>query len=265
MALTVKGIVGTAAVLAAIPLWHVLTYRKALMAGENSLPMKILGRSGCLELTRILAKLSAGSKRVTEQLRLEALESIAKAKQDSDSAEPGGVCFVGSSTFTFWKNMKKDLAPVRCINLAFGGSTTSDVLEHVETVADFEPKIVVYYCGTNDLSRGKSPKDAVNGFVQFAKRIRELLPEVGIVYLSVSLTPLQQYLGNASKVAEANVAASEFIAKDARMSFVDISKDKDFTSNWDWYLNDGLHLNNLGHVKLGEVLRPAILHLESRL
>ena len=37
---------------------------------------------------------------------------------------PGGVAFVGSSTFTFWRHLQRDFAPRPVFNAAFGGSQT---------------------------------------------------------------------------------------------------------------------------------------------
>ena len=78
-----------------------------------------------------------------------------------------GIVFVGSSIFHRWTNLEKQMAPLPVVNLAFDGSQTSDMLRMLDArVLPYAPRVVVYYCGSNDISVGE-PAAAIFG------RIRE--------------------------------------------------------------------------------------------
>ena len=193
------------------------------------------------------------------RLQRQAAKKIKIARAEWDE-KPGQVLFVGSSTFTFWKHLKSDMEGVPCINVAFGGSKTMHVLQTVDQIVQFRPKVVVYYCGTNDISGGAMPEVPVENFKEFATNFRRKVPGVKIVYVSIILTPFQIYLRNKDKVAKANALVKEFANTFADQSvvFADINSDERFSSNLKWYLNDGLHLNNEGHTQLGQVLKPIV-------
>ena len=236
------------------------TYSQALETGKNSLVMIILGRRGSLLVLTLLTRIRTlfGDSAKARSAK-QAYARFALAEKDPDATNGNGICFIGSSTFTYWTNLKRDMAPISsCFNLAFGGSVTGDILEHVDVVARFRPKMIVYYCGANDLSFGSSPADAANGFIQFATRIREKLPNVGIIYLAINLTPLQIANGKTTQLKEINSRVEQFVSRQQNMSFVDANKESRFANHWDWYINDGLHLNDEGHIELSKWIKPAV-------
>ena len=72
---------------------------------------------------------------------------------------PGGVLLVGSSTFKRWTNAVQDLAPLPVTNRAFGGSQTfHQLLFFDQVVSPCHPKLIVWYCGSNDVKGKKEPQ-----------------------------------------------------------------------------------------------------------
>ena len=112
----------------------------------------------------------------------------------------GAVAFVGSSTFTYWRHLERDMeaagVSVPCFNAAFGGSWTKHVLAYAaELCTNWRPRAVVYYCGTNDLNCGASEPglsevdSAVKGFIDFHRTLHEALPGTPVVYAAPTVTP----------------------------------------------------------------------------
>ena len=67
---------------------------------------------------------------------------------------PGGVCWIGDSEFTFWLNLREDMAPFHpnCFNAGFGGARLCDVLHNLKRLClRWEPRIVIVHAGGNDL------------------------------------------------------------------------------------------------------------------
>ena len=89
--------------------------------------------------------------------RWEQYEPSFKAFAEQDAAKPfakGGILFVGSSIFRQWTTVADQMAPLPVLNRAFGGSRTGDQLARFDQlVPRYAPRIVVYYCGSNDLKR----------------------------------------------------------------------------------------------------------------
>ena len=77
-------------------------------------------------------------------------------KVDAEHPPPSQpVLFVGSSIFNQWTEVPAHMAPLPAINRAFGGSRTWEVLHYIEdAVLRYRPRLVVYYCGSNDVNAG---------------------------------------------------------------------------------------------------------------
>jgi hypothetical protein len=185
-----------------------------------------------------------------------------------------GICFIGSSTFTYWRNLVSDFKElgddVSVFNSAFGGSCTHDIIPNVRKLCTmYKPLIVVYFCGTNNLAQGLSPESVLEGFELFSKELFQSCPQTHIIYMSVTKTPFYRKW-NVNNCMETATRADEIVKnfcnkienKD-RHSFVNTSsetspgfKDLQDTAN---FLGDNHHLNDNGHKKLADnVLLPVI-------
>ena len=99
-----------------------------------------------------------------------------------DNANPPperGILFVGSSIFREWREARDfaaDLAPLPAVNRAFGGSTardqlSDDIMEAI--VFPHDPRVLVYYCGSNDLNEGASPRAIRDAFAAWSEKALE--------------------------------------------------------------------------------------------
>ena len=168
---------------------------------------------------------------------------------------------IGSSSMRMWGTIKTDLAPLPVFNRAFGGSVTKDTIEAVPVlVIPYKPKVILYYCGDNDLGSASTPFDVpVNGFKNFVAAVRKDLPQVRFVYMSIKPSPKRtDSWPNAQK---ANAAIKEWCAKDPLMTFIDVGTtllDDKGVPLPELYRDDHLHMQPAGYVRWTAVIKPVL-------
>src|SRR5712691_2686568 len=100
------------------------------------------------------------------------------------------IVFVGSSIFHRWTQLTAQMAPLPVTNIAFDGAQTDDWNRLIESrVIPLKPKVVAYYCGSNDVDAGDSAARIVGRIRQFIDRVTKAVPETRIVFVSVNRAP----------------------------------------------------------------------------
>ena len=183
-------------------------------------------------------------------------------EKDKTSPPPTeSILAIGSSSMRMWSTIKQDLAPLPVFNRAFGGSVTKDTVEAVPVlVIPYKPKVILYYCGDNDLGSASTPFDVpVNGFKNFVAAVRKDLPNVHFVYMSIKPSPKRtDSWPNAQK---ANAALKEWCAKDPLMTFIDVGTtllDDKGVPLPELYREDHLHMQPAGYVRWTAVIKPVL-------
>lgn len=144
-------------------------------------------------------------------------------KQDQAMPPPAGaVLFTGSSSIALWKDVGKHFPEHAVLNRGFGGSTLPEVNHFLDRVVlKYRPRIVVLFCGGNDMAAYQRPPEQVLAdFQTFCKRIHEKLPETRILYLSIHLPPGR--LNLAEQTRKANSLIEAHCRGNARLGFVNI-------------------------------------------
>lgn len=175
----------------------------------------------------------------------------------------GAVLLIGSSILRLWPDPRGDLGGAWATdNQAFGGSTTAEVLAEMDArVLQRAPRVVVYYCGSNDLMTGRGAGEAYANFARFAERLEGALPGVRLLYVSVIRSPAQALLGNLPALDELNEKVREFCAGRSGADFVDVGglfETEDGHPRPQLFTEDFHHLRSAAYRKLGEVLRPRV-------
>ena len=172
----------------------------------------------------------------------------------------GGVLFVGSSIFRQWTNVAEAMAPLPVLNRAFGGSRTGDQLVRFEQlVPPYSPKIVVYYCGSNDLKAGDLPEVIFDRFKAFSGRVHQALPDSDLVFVSSTRSP--DRVDKWDRVERYNALVRDFCASYPRHTFVDINPillGAEGKPRLDFYQDDQLHLRPAAYVAIAERLKPVL-------
>lgn len=185
-------------------------------------------------------------------------------KQDAETPPgKGGIVFAGSSTIEKWASTQDGFAPLEILNRGIGGSTTLQWLYLCDPfILAYEPRLVVFFCGTNDLGGNGTPAQA-DGVLENTRyifdRIFEKLPDCRILYLSVTKAPSRR--GSWAAMDKVNAAIQAMAEKEPRIVYYDMNRmvftesdEADETK----YEKDRLHLNRAAYVQLTQEIKPLI-------
>jgi len=186
-------------------------------------------------------------------------------KQDSLSfPESGQILFVGSSSFTLWKDVQQYFPQHSIINRGFGGSTLLDVTRYeADIIFPYKPKQIVIYCGENDIANDSTVTGAVvfERFKKLYDDIRLNLGKVPIVYVSMKPSPSRWHLRE--KQTDGNERIRKFLRKKKRRAvFVDVwpgMLGADGKPREELYIADKLHMNAQGYIIWQKLLEPLLL------
>jgi lysophospholipase L1-like esterase len=189
-----------------------------------------------------------------------------KAFQYRDSINPvapNGILFVGSSSFTKWKDVNNYFPGFSIINRGFGGSSLTDVIRYTyNIILPYQPKQVVIYCGENDLASSKeiTATDVVNRVKTLFGMIRQNLPDAEIDFVSIKPSPVRMAIQ--PKVKEANAALKIFFKKEKKAEFIDIYDamlDANGNMREELYVSDRLHMKPEGYKIWQKIIAPYLL------
>jgi len=179
------------------------------------------------------------------------------ARWDTKNAWPrDAVLFVGSSSIRMWRT-REAFPELPVINRGFGGAHISDVNHFFDQVVKpYAPRVIVFYCGDNDIAAGKSPERVFDDYQAFVRRVRAVFEETQIVYLPIK--PSASRWKFWPQMQEANALIKASIEKDERQSYVDIATPllgDDGQPRAELFLADKLHLSDAGYRIWNDVLR----------
>ena len=173
------------------------------------------------------------------------------------------ILFVGSSSFTKWKDVQSYFPGYTIINRGFGGSSLPDVIRYAnDIIFPYNPKEIVIYCGENDFA-GDSTLAAETVFDRFKtlyEMIREKLADVPVVYISIKPSPSRREFW--SKMTEANKLIKDYISKQTHASFIDVFSLMMNTNNQpkpEIFLDDSLHMNANGYKIWQKAIKPYLV------
>jgi lysophospholipase L1-like esterase len=179
---------------------------------------------------------------------------------EAGSQATGGIVFVGSSIFHRWTSLASQMAPLPITNLAIDGTMTTDMLRMVDArVIPLRPKVVAYYCGSNDVDAGEPAPAIVGRILQFVDRVAKALPDARVIFVSVNRAPEKQDRWDV--VDEVNRQIQKYAAAHPRVEFVDVNPvlfNADGTSRLDLFMGDQLHLRPRAYEEFAKILKPVL-------
>lgn len=189
---------------------------------------------------------------------------IAFKKKDSLQMPPANaILFVGSSSFTKWKDVSDYFPGYTIINRGFGGSSLPDVIRYAyDIILPYHPKQVVIYCGENDLASSDSipATEAFNRFKTLFGMIRTNLPNANIAFVSIKPSPSRATIQG--KVKAANAFIKKYMASQKNATFIDIYDgmlDAKGQMREELYVSDRLHMKPEGYVIWQKAIHPYLL------
>ena len=191
-------------------------------------------------------------------------------KQDSISFPPkNAILFIGSSSFTMWKDVQNYFPGYTIVNRGFGGSTILDQIRYADDIIfPYEPIQIAIYCGENDLASSDTVTATIvaDRFRQLFQVIREKT-KAPILYISMKPSPSRKHLFQ--KMREANQSIALFLSKsDVRAGltnknvYVDVHQKMLNEAGQpipDLFLKDSLHMNEKGYAIWQKEIQPYLL------
>lgn len=177
------------------------------------------------------------------------------------------IVLTGSSSIARWNDQAAAaLAPLTVIARGFGGSVMGDVLHHLDRVAlRYNPRAILIYEGDNDTSYN-IPKDTIlNQLRQIIAHIHTELPDTRIYVMAVKPSILRVAVWEDAQAV--NAGYQEIAASDPLVYYVDAASPflkADGTVMDDIFVDDDLHLNAMGNLIWGSIIRAALMPREAR-
>jgi len=172
----------------------------------------------------------------------------------------GGIVFVGSSIFHRWTRLESQMAPLPITNVAFDGSVTADMLRMVDSrVIPLRPKVIAYYCGSNDVSLGEPAAAIVGRIVRFIERVSAALPDTRVVFVSINRAPSKEERWDV--VEDVNRRIEMYAASHPRVEYVDVNPvlfDASGRARLDLYMGDELHLRPPAYEGFAKIIKPVL-------
>jgi beta-glucosidase len=179
------------------------------------------------------------------------------------------VAFLGDSITQGWetdgeKVWDREIAPFKAANFGFSGDRTEHVLWRLDNgeLLPMRPKLVVLMIGTNNIYKGDSPEETVEGVRAILKTLTIDLPKTRILLLGIFPRAM-----NADDPLRQKVALANGLLKDCadgqHVRFLDIGAAfvrEDGTLRTTMF-PDLLHPNEAGYEIWAQAVTPAITEM----
>lgn len=176
----------------------------------------------------------------------------------------GSILFVGSSSFTKWKDVQAYFPGFPIINRGFGGSSLPDVIYYAEqTILKYKPKQIYIYCGENDLAGNNAitADTVLKRFKQLFSIIRKnLSKKTEVVFVSIKPSVSRWKLED--KFVETNEKIKKYIESKSHASFVNVHTamlKPDGEVMTDIFIKDNLHMNPKGYAIWQGIIAPTLM------
>src|SRR5439155_21301808 len=119
-----------------------------------------------------------------------------------------------------WTTLPQDFPDHVIINRGFGGSQIADATHFADRIIfPYEPKMVFFRSGGNDIHAGKSVEQVFNDFKDFVAAVHKKLPDATIVFISLSPAPARWSERDDNK--KLNDLIAQFAKDDPKQKFCD--------------------------------------------
>ncbi len=170
------------------------------------------------------------------------------------------ILFIGSSSFTMWRDVNEYFPGYKILNRAFGGSQLIDLTHYrYETIYPYQPKQIIMYCGENDIASSDTVTAdmAVERFKTLFRLIRAKYPSTPFAYVSMKPSPSRKHLMDKYKAANSAIAA--FLKTQKNAAYIDVYSKMlkpDGNPLNDIFLKDNLHMNAKGYKIWQKIMKP---------
>jgi lysophospholipase L1-like esterase len=192
-------------------------------------------------------------------------EDEVRAYERADRERPppqNGILFIGSSSIRLWKTLPQDFPGLPVINRGIGGSQIHEVTALIDRlVVPYRPRLIVFYCGSNDLARGRTVSQVLRDFDAFVTRVHTVLPEARIAFLSIAPNPARWALVPRFRTVNRSIARAA--AGEPLLDYIDVFGHMlrtDGRPRREIFVEDRLHMNAKGYAIWREVIGEYLAH-----
>jgi len=183
------------------------------------------------------------------------------------SPEHGGIVFTGSSIFQFWSHLTDQMAPLPVLKRAIPGAVTQDMLNRIgPLVLQYQPRIVVYYCGSNDISAGEDAAAIVRRTKQYVQVLQDKLPNTFFFYTSIQKAPEKR--ARWEVVEAVNQEMERYSHDAANVGYIDLNPVLFDRQNIreSLFLPDGLHFrpDSTAYREFSQIVKPILMKVWER-
>ena len=214
---------------------------------------------------RVLSVPLARRKFISTAISMLGLSSVSVRAQSAGTPEHGGIVFVGSSIFQFWTKLIEQMAPLPVLNRAIAGTVTQDWLDRVEPlIRSYHPRIVVYYCGSNDISAGDDAGPILKRTKQFIQILHKKSPDTFFYYTSINKAPEKRNRWNIVEEVNREMQAFSRDQKNAEnVGYIELNTalfDANGKVRENLFLPDRLHFraDSTAYAEFAQIVKPIL-------
>jgi lysophospholipase L1-like esterase len=191
-----------------------------------------------------------------------ALVLAAAAAAQPSSPQHGGIVFTGSSIFQFWTHLTDQMAPLPVLNRAIAGTVTQDMLDRMgQLVLPYQPRIVVYYCGSNDISAGEDAAPIIERTKRYIQILHEKSPNTFFYYTSIHKAPEKRARWDV--VEAVNREMERYSHQAMNVGYIDLNPvlfDSRGNVRMNLFLGDGLHFrpDSTAYPEFSQIVKPIL-------
>ena len=168
------------------------------------------------------------------------------------------ILLVGSSSFTYWKDVNDYFPNKNIVNRAFGGSRLLDLNYYADDLLNpYNPRQIVIYCGEKDIATDNpTAAEVFERFKTFFGKIRQKYPRVPVAYVSIKYSPSREKFW--PEVTEVNALIKSYLKTQKKAKYIDITKvmkDANGKLRTDIFLDDMLHMKPEGYKLWSQVMK----------
>lgn len=178
------------------------------------------------------------------------------------SPEHGGIVFTGSSIFQFWTHLTDQMAPLPVLNRAIAGTVTQDMLDRIgQLVLPYQPRIVVFYCGSNDISAGEDAGPIIERTKRFIRILHDKSPNTFFYYTSIHKAPEKR--AHWDVVETVNREMERYSHQAPNVGYIDLNPvlfDSRNNVRQNLFLPDGLHFrpDSTAYTEFAQIVKPIL-------
>ena len=160
------------------------------------------------------------------------------------------VLLLGSSILKHWKNFTTNYTNEEVINMGKSGLVTSNLPKYLEKIPSINPEYILFYCGGNDLLRKFDKTNILNNLQSFLDDLLTKFPKSKIIVISLIKSPIM-YNGKINDIDYINNSIRKYSNNHSNTIYVNVNK---ILSKKEFFMEDGLHLNEIGYEKMNTKL-----------